>query len=145
MNTPESSTSAIRPWIWGIRRSYWALTSTRGVSTTGLESRGASSQYQVQHQQHGSCDERDVERVVKTVVVASERPADAGERERPGGRARDREERVAPERHAEHPGRDRDERAHYGGDAAECDGPLVVALEPPFGPLEPPRVEVKKP
>src|SRR4051794_41486837 len=129
MNVPESSTAAIRSWICGIRRSYWALTLTSGVSgTTGLESR-EPPEYQVQHEQRGSCQEREVEGVVKALVVAAEGPADARESERPRRRARDRQQRVAAERHPEDAGRDRDERPDDGRHPAEQHGSIVVALE----------------
>src|SRR3954465_614157 len=136
MNGPESAPAAIRSWICGIRRSYWALTLTSGVSgTTGLESR-EPPEYQVQHEQRGSCQEREVEGVVKTLVVAAEGVTGAGQREGPDRRPERRQPEIRPERHAEDAGRNRDERAHDRRDPAEQDGPAVVPVEPALRPAE---------
>src|SRR5689334_11588425 len=144
MKTPESSTPAIRSWICGIRRSYWALTFTRGVSgTTGVESREPPKE-EVQHHERHSCHERDVEVVVEVLVVGPERIPDRGEGKGPGGRAGNRPPQVRPEPHLEHAGWDRDERAHDRGDAPEQDGPSVMPVEPALRSLEPAATEVEQ-
>src|SRR5205823_3238854 len=148
MNVPDSTTSPMRSWICGIRRSYCALTSMRGILGTGVESRRASFPYQVQHQEQSSChdDHVDVvERVMEMLVALAHCPADRGEREAPQGRARDRQERVAPERHPEDPGRNRDEGPHDRGHPPEQHGPIVPAVEPALRPLETLGAEVEEP
>ena len=85
------------------------------------------------------CHERNVERAVEALVVASERPPDPGDPEGPDGRAGDGQQRVAAERHAEEARRNRDERADDRDDAPEQDGHVVVAIEPALGTLEPLR------
>src|SRR6478736_2649802 len=145
MKTPESSTAAIRSWICGIRRSYWALTSTSGVSgTTGSESR-EPPEYHVQREQRGSFHKREVERVVEPLVVAAERVPDPRQRERPDRGTDRRRPEIRPERHPEDAGRDRDERAHDRRDPAEQHGPAVVPVEPALGLLEPLRPEMQQP
>src|SRR5205823_12525479 len=97
MKIPESRTSPIRSWIWGIRRSYCAFTSTRGMLGTPAESRCSPSEQQVQREENGSCYDDDVdvvERVVKLLVAGAHAPPDARQREAPDGRPRDRQQRV---------------------------------------------------
>src|SRR4051794_997579 len=124
---PSSRTSAKASLSSGISGAYCALTSTSGTlgADTGLDgSRAASAPVaEEQHRDHENggrdrvVDEAEV--LVERLVAGAERPADAREEEAPGERARDRQQRVRPQVHAGHAGRDRDERAHDGRDPAE--------------------------
>src|SRR5213078_4741438 len=77
-------------------------------------------------------------------VALARGPAHAGEREAPDQRTRDRQRGVRPERHAEDPGRNRDERAHDRRDPSQQYAPRAPALEPPLGALEPLGAQVEE-
>src|SRR6185436_17441196 len=147
MNVPDSSTSANAAWRRGISGAYCALTSTSGIcGCTTRQSRGPPAVPEIggaedEQPEHGVVHV--VERVVEALPVRAERPPDAGEPEAPDGRAGNRQERVAAERHLEHPGRDRDERPKHRRDAAEGHDPVAPALERPLGSLELLRTEVE--
>src|SRR6059058_3961621 len=147
MKIPESRTSATRSWICGIRRSYCAFTSTRGMLGTRAESRCSPSEQQVHRQENGSCHDDDVDvvkRVVELLVAGAHAPPDARQREAPDGRPRDRQQRVPAKGHAEDPGRDRDERADDRRDSPDEDGPVVPAVEPALGAVQPLGPEVEE-
>src|SRR5215471_8136817 len=147
MNAPESRTSANARFSSGTSGAYCALTSTSGIRGTALQSIGPNStQDQVGDEQQNSCNDRDfdeAEVVVEALVARAQRPADAGEREAPDRRADRRQHDVAAERHAEHAGRNRDERAHDGRDAAEQHRRVLVPVEPALGTAELLRTEVE--
>src|SRR5690242_7902568 len=116
MKTPESSTSAIRSWICGTRRSYCAFTLTRGIEPLGTraESRCSPSEQQVQHEQHRSCHDRVIdppERAVDAAPVRAERVAGAAEAEAERDAAEQRQRGEEPQIHPRDARRDRHERA----------------------------------
>src|SRR3954454_23212832 len=95
------------------------------------------------HEQHDADDDHGDDRVVDVVQVVlpllpvrADLLADEREREHPGDAPREGEEREAPERHARHAGRQRDERADDRQQAGEEDRRVAVAGEPAVGPLE---------
>src|SRR5438105_1985839 len=126
MKTPDSSTSARRSFSAGSRPAYCALTSTSGIWGTAAQSRRAdAADYDVGHENHDRGDDRVLgvaEVVVEALVARSERPPGGGQPEAPRYAAEEGEDGEARHGHARDSGRDRDEGANDGRDAAEEDG-----------------------
>src|SRR5215210_2481222 len=105
MKVPESSTSAMRLLISSSRGAYCARTSTSGVCGTASQStRPPPADYQPDSDCDDARDDGIVEVVVEALPVATDDPADAGERQAPGGRADEGQHRVTAQGHPEHPG-----------------------------------------
>src|SRR5262245_17570181 len=146
MNRPVSRTSAIRSFSSALSGAYCALTSTSGICGTAAHlSHASPTEIPDQQREDTDSDERlDVaEVVVERLPARAERPARARDPEAPRDRAQHRVEREVAERHAREPRRDRDERAHDGGHAAEEDGPVAPAVEPALGAVEVLRPEME--
>src|SRR5437762_10509076 len=139
MKIPESRTSATRSWICGIRRSYCAFTSTRGMLGTRAESRCSPPEQQVQRQQDRSCHHR-VVHVAKSAVDAvparPQRIARAAEAEAERNAADQGKRSEPPQLEPRDSSRNRHERAHHGHRQPDGDGERPEALEPTMRPVE---------
>src|SRR5439155_3139420 len=138
MNSPLASTPSIASRMRGKSGSYWAFTSTSGIGRTAAKSSSSPDQ-PIRGEYEDEGDRRVVrvpEVVVEGLVAAPDSPADSGNREAPDGRADQRERGVAPQPHAEDPGRDRDEGAHDRRQPSEQHREVVPAVEPPLRPLQ---------
>src|SRR2546423_11532205 len=140
MNSPLSSTPSIASRMRGSSGPYWAFTSTSGTGGTVSKSRGlAPPDQEIRHEREHGRHRRIVgeAEVVMNGRVASPRgPADTREREAPDGGADQGQQRVAPERNAEDPGRNGDEGAHHGRHPADEHSQVVPAIEPALGTLQ---------
>src|SRR5262245_24929392 len=90
-------------------------------------------------EEHDECEHHVVdvaEAVVEVVPAASDREADACEREAPDRRTRQREHGVTPDGHPKDTGRDRAERAHEGRETPEKHRSVAPAFEPALRPLQ---------
>src|SRR5215207_10658595 len=147
MKTPESSTSAMRLFISSSRGAYCARTSTSGVCGTASQSTRPPTPDQEPDPARHKQTENGVIHVMEVLVegfpVAPDGPADAREREAPGGGADEGEHRVPAERHAEDAGRDGDERTRHGRNPADQRGGVAPAVEPALRLLEPLRPQVQ--
>ena len=101
-------------------------------------------------QERDAGDERHDDRVVdvaecfvEVLPLRAERPAGAREREAPDRRADERQDGVPSDRRPEEARGNRDERPDDRRDAAEEDGPVLPAVEPPLGAVEPCLAEVQ--
>src|SRR5436309_7891215 len=134
MKRPESRISAKAAFSSPRSGAYCALTSTWGIGGTAGEcSRPAFSEQEKRCKEDDSADDRvvgEAEVLVEALPVAADAPTDAGERERPCGRADERQGHVRREPHPEDARRDRDERPRDRSHAADEDGELVPAVEP---------------
>src|SRR5262245_6772492 len=80
---------------------------------------------------------------MEVVPAAADRIADPREAEAPDGRAGQREDGVATDRHAKDACRDRAERAHDRSQAPDEHRGVAPALEPPLCSLQPLRPEME--
>src|SRR3954471_16415446 len=139
---PLSRPSAKAAFSSGISGAYCAFTSTSGTLDTALDgSRAALSPPGEEEDEENRDPERDrvvdeTEVLVERVPARAERPACTGEREAPGERARNGQERVLALAHPRDPGRDGDEGADDRRDPAEEHRAVAVPLEPPIGLVE---------
>src|SRR5689334_15926570 len=126
MKSALASTPSTASRIRGSSGSYCAFTSTSGIGRTVGKSRGTNSTVDPESQQRDrdqDDDDFDVAKiVVKSFVATPGSPADARKREGPDRRADRRQDGVAPKRHLEDSGRDRDERPDHGRDTPDEDG-----------------------
>src|SRR5918992_5466467 len=140
MNSDDSRTASNRLRSSSVSGPYCAATSTSGIfGTASHPRRAAMTPDPGNDHEHDRCGD-DVfgvpEAVVEVLPARSGGPADPGERERPGDGPRDREQRVAAQRHAEDAGLDGDEGADHGCHPADCDRVVAEALEPALAAVE---------
>src|ERR1700722_1263538 len=141
MKRPESSVRANAAVSSGIRGAYCALTSTCGIGGTAPHLNRAA---RAEHPGAREEDEGDHDGGVEVVdVVAGRvparpaRPPDPPRREGDPGDPGERGGEEPPQRQLEHPGRDRDERAHERRQEAERNRHALDAVEPALGPRDP--------
>src|SRR5262245_2513065 len=159
MKRPDSRTEEKRSSSSGISGAYCALTSTSGIGCVtrasvaspqrsspcgGLLGQPPPALLQIPPSEpRCTADNRSddhvfdvVEGVVEVLPRFSRRVSSAREREAPDRRAREREERVAHERHLEHTRGDGDERPHDRRQPAQEYRPVLPTLEPALRPVE---------
>src|SRR5688572_11153517 len=133
MNSPLASTPSIASRTRGNSGSYCAFTSTSGIGRTARKSRSSPAQNQIGHDRHDSGDHRVIHKaevMVERLVAFPKAPADTGERKTPDRRPDQRQDRVAPERHAEDAGRNGVERPNDGSQPPHQNREVAPTLEP---------------
>src|ERR1051325_1160611 len=140
MNSPLVSTASTGSPLRGREGAYCAFTSTSGIGGTIGKSRRPPPPHQEpdpeeDHRRNdGDLDEAEV--VMEALVARAEPIANSGEGECPHRGADQGQDRVAPERHPEDPGGDRDEGPDHRRDPSDQDRELVPAVEPALRPAE---------
>src|SRR5262245_61805070 len=147
MNLPDSSTSPRRSFNSGISGAYCALTSTSGIIGTGTSPEEVAEQEPGREQTDRDDDSviDPTEILVYPPVTGSDTPPDACPGKAPDRRADEREDGVPPERRAEHPGGNRDERAHERGHTPDQHRCIPALVEPALRTREGLRAQVQPP
>src|SRR5688572_23946609 len=130
MNSPLASTPSIASRTRGNSGSYCAFTSTSGIGRTACKSRSSPAQDQIRHDPGDHRVIHEAEVMVERLVAFPEAPADAGERKTPDRRPDQRQDRVAPERHAEDTGWNGVERPNDGSQPPHQNREVAPTLEP---------------
>src|SRR3954447_6732814 len=136
MYWPPSITSRNADSSSPLNGANWDLTSTRGIGCTAAHS---SDVNEIRRQQKNACNDckLDVsEIVVRMRVRGSESPAGAGQPEAEDRTTDQGQDEEFAERHADDPGRDRDEGAQQRRGQPDRDRPVVVAVEAGLGACE---------